>query len=356
MSMLAQLGEITVLWPRMLWLLAAVPLLVLAYVWLLARRRRLHAPLAGLSNLSATSAAGAWLRRHLPPVLFVLGLCALIGAVSRPHAVVLLPSMHASVILAIDTSGSMRATDVKPNRLAAAQSAVRSFVENQPRHTRIGIVSFAGNASVVQSPTDSREDLLQAIDRLQLQPGTAIGSGIYISLATLLPDAGIDVERLLYGYSPHLLRRWTSDGRLIEDRKPVPAGSNRSVAIVLLSDGESNHGPDPLVAAKFAAEHGVRIHTVGIGSPEGITLGFSGWSMRVRLDDSTLKKIADTTHGEYYAAASAPELTKVYEQWSARMVIERKRATEVTAFFVGFGALLLVISALASVLWFHRVL
>ena len=356
MSVLAQLGEITVLWPRMLWLLAAVPLLVLAYLWLLARRRRAHARLAGLSNLSTPGAAGARLRRHVPPVLFLLGLCVLIGAVSRPHAVLSLPSMHGNVILAIDTSGSMRATDVKPNRLAAAQSAVRSFVENRQRHTRIGIVSIAGNASVVQSPTDSREDLLQAIDRLQLQPGTAIGSGIYISLATLLPDAGIDLERLLYGYPPRFRRHWTSDGRPIEDRKPVPPGSNRSAAIVLLSDGASNHGPDPLDAARFAAEHGVRIHTVGIGSREGVTLGFSGWSMRVRLDDSTLKRIAETTYGEYYAAASAPELKNIYQQWGARMVIERKRATEVTAFFVGFGALLLVISGLASVLWFHRVL
>lgn len=356
MSVLAQLGEITVLWPRMLWLLATVPLLVFAYIWLLARRRRAHAQLAGLSNLTATRGAGARLRRNVPPVLFLLGLSALIGAISRPHANLSLPSMHTSVIVAIDTSGSMRATDIKPNRLAAAQDAVRSFVENRQRHARIGIVSIAGNASVVQSPTDSREDLLQAINRLQLQPGTAIGSGIYVALATLLPDAGIDLEGVLYGYSPHFPRRWSREGRLVEDRKPVPPGSNRSVAIVLLTDGQSNHGPDPLDAAKFAAELGVRVYTVGIGSREGVTLGFKGWSMRVRLDDSTLRKIADTTHGEYFAAASAPELNRIYEQWSARMVIERKRAAEVTAFFVGFGALLLVLSAFASVLWFHRVL
>ena len=356
MNVIAQVGEITVLWPRMLWLLAPVPFLVLGYLWLLARRRRAHARLPGLSNLSTASAADARFRRHVPPALFLIGLCALIGAISRPHAVMLLPSLQKSVILAIDTSGSMRATDVKPNRLAAAQSAVRSFVENRQRHTRIGIVAFSGNASVVQSPTDSREDLLQAIDRLQLQPGTAIGSAIYVSLATLLPDAGIDVERLVHGWSTRFRRNWTGDGRPTEDRKPVPPGSNRSVAIVLLSDGQNNHGPDVLDAAKFAAEHGVRVYTVGIGSREGVTLGFSGWSMRVRLDDATLKRIAETTYGEYYAAASAPELKKIYEQWSASIVIERKRATEITALIVGFGALLLVLSALSSVLWFHRVL
>jgi Ca-activated chloride channel family protein len=356
MSALAQLSELTVLWPGMLWLLASVPLFVFAYYRLLARRRRAHAQLARLSPLSASGAGGARLRRHVPPLLFLAGLTALIVAVSRPQALVSLPSMHNSVILAIDTSGSMRATDVKPNRLDAAQAAARAFVENRQRHTRIGIVSIAGNASVVQSPTDSREDLLKAIERLKLQPGTAVGTGIYISLATLLPDAGIDVERLVYGWSSPRFRHWGGDGRLIEPRKTVPPGSNRSVAIVLLSDGESNHGPDPLEAAKLAAEHGVRIYTVGIGSTEGVTLGFSGWSMRVRLDDSTLKGIAETTHGDYYAATSAPDLKKLYEQWSARVVVERKRATEVTAFFVGFGALLLVLSALASVLWFHRVL
>lgn len=356
MNALAQLGELSVLWPGMLWLLAAVPLLVVAYYRLLARRRRALARLPGLSHLSAPGTTGARLLRHVPPLLFLAGLTALIVAVSRPQALVSLPSMHNSVILAIDTSGSMRATDVKPNRLDAAQAAARAFVEHRQRHTRIGIVSIAGNATLVQSPTDSREDLLKAIERLQLQPGTAVGTGIYISLATLLPDAGIDVERLVYGWSPRVPRRWSSDGRLIEDRKPVPPGSNRSAAIVLLSDGESNHGPDPLDAAKLAAEHGVRIYTVGIGSPDGVTLGFSGWSMRVRLDDSTLRKIAETTYGEYYAATSAPDLKKLYEQWSARVVVERKRATEVTALFVGLGALLLVISALGSVFWFHRVL
>lgn len=356
MSALAQLGELTALWPRMLWLLALVPLLALAYYLLLARRRRAHAPLTGLSHLHATGTARARLLRHAPPLLFLAGLTALIAAVSRPQALVSLPSMHNSVILAIDTSGSMRATDIKPNRLDAAQAAARTFVENRQRHTRIGIVSIAGNASVVQPPTDNREDLLKAIERLQLQRGTALGSGIYISLATLLPDAGIDVEKLLYGWSSRFPRHWGGDGRRIEDRKPVPPGSNRSVAIVLLSDGENNHGPDPLDAAKLAAEHGVRIYTVGIGSPEGVTLGFSGWSMRVRLDDSTLKRIAEITLGEYYAATSAPELTKIYENWSARVVVERKRATEVTAFFVGLGALLLVVSALGSVIRYNRVL
>lgn len=349
MSLLEQLGQITVLWPRMLWLAAPLPILVLVYLRLGARRRRAQARFAGLSVFSQAAGPGSRLRRGLPPLLFFLGLVALTLAVSRPQANVVLPSLHKDVILAIDTSGSMRATDVKPNRLSAAQSAARAFVEGQPLHSRIGIVSIAGSAALVQSLTDNREDLLRSIDRLQLQRGTALGSGIYIALATLLPDAGINLEQL---QNPS----WGSSGALFSKAEPVPAGSNRSAAVVLLSDGESNHGPDPQESAKLAAGHGVRIHTVGIGSREGTTLGFGGWSMRVRLDDEALRKIATTTQGEYYAATSGQELKTVYRHLSSRMVIERTRTIEVTAFVVAAGAALLVVSAMCSVLWFNRVL
>jgi len=348
---LQQLGGISLLWPHMLWLLALLPLLIVAYSWMLNRQRRASAPLAGLSN--PIGAVRGALRRHGPPLLFLMGLFALIAAVSRPQAVVVLPSLQKNVILAIDTSGSMRAADVKPDRLSAAQAAARTFVENRPQQSRIGIVAIAGTVSVVQSLTDNREDLIKAIDRIQLQPGTALGSGVYMALATLLPDAGIDLEALIQG-QPSRASRY--GGTRAEEKNPVPPGSNRSVAIVLLSDGQNTHGPDPLQAAKLAAEHGVRIYTVGIGTTEGTTLGFSGWSMRVRLDEETLKKIAATTHGEYYAATSAQELKNIYEHLSARMVVKRARTAEVTAIFVGVGALLLVISAACSVLWFNRVL
>lgn len=352
MSFLEPVGQLTVLWPRMLWLLAPLPLLVVAYLWFGARRRRSHAHLASLATLAPRSAS---VRRWLPPLLFFVGLTALVASVSRPQAVVVLPSMHKDVILAIDTSGSMRATDVKPNRLSAAQGAARTFVESQPRHSRIGIVSIAGTATVVQSPTDNREDLLQAIDRMQLQRGTALGSGLYISLATLLPEAGINLESLMYG-RPYGSWGWAGVERPGKAKPAVAPGSNRSAAIVLLSDGENTHGPDPLEAAKLAAEHGVRVYTVGIGTTQGTTLGFSGWSMRVSLDEDTLRKVAATTHGEYYAATSTQELKSIYEHLSARMTIERSRAVEITAFLIAAGALLLTISALFSMLWFNRVL
>lgn len=351
MNWLAQYGgQVTVMWPPLLWLLAILPLLVIAYLWLGARRRRAHAELAGLWNSATTASRGVALRRALPPVLFFAALLALLGAVSRPQVNMMLPSMHKDIILAIDASGSMRATDVKPDRLAAAQNAARVFIERQPPRTKIGIVSIAGAASVVQSPTENRDDLMKAIERLQPQRGTALGSGIYIALATLLPDAGIDIEHLVHGR-----QQWWSR-RPGAEKKMAPAGSNRSVAIVLLSDGENTHGPDPLEAAKLASEHGVRIYTVGIGNPDGTILGFGGWQMRVRLDEGTMRKIATTTFGEYYAASSTPELKRIYEHLSARMIVERTRTVEVTAFLVGLGVLLMAISAFCSVLWFNRVI
>jgi Ca-activated chloride channel family protein len=355
MSVIEQLTGITVLWPRMLWPLALLPLLILMYLGLAARQRRSHAQLPGLQVPSAPRSPGAALRRALPPILLFVALFALLAALSRPQAIVTLPSIHKDIVLALDISGSMRATDVQPNRLAAAQSAARAFIERRPPRTRVGIVSVAGNATLVQSLTDKREDLLQAIERVQLQRGTALGSGIYIALATLLPDAGLNIEQLVHG-RPDLHARLPSG--MDRDRKPetyAAPGSNRSVAILLLSDGESNHGPDPVQAAKLAAEHGVRIYTVGIGSTEGITLSFAGSSMRVRLDEETLRAIADTTLGDYHAASSAPELRRIYEHLSARMAIERASTVEITALLVAAGALLLTISAFCSMLWFNRV-
>ena len=351
MSFLAQLRQTTMLWPEGLWLLAVLPVLVAMYVWFGRRHERVQARLAGLwqSDRSVRSA----FRRALPPFLFLLGLAALLGAVARPQAVLTLPSVHKNVMLAIDTSGSMRATDVKPSRLAAAQNAARIFVERLPPHTRVGIVSVAGAAAVVQSPTDNRNDLMQAIERLNVQRGTALGSGIYVALATLLPEAGINLEHLVHG-RPDYWSRWPGAEVPGKGEEPFP-GSNKSVAIVVISDGESNHGPDPLEAAKVAAKHGVRIYTVGIGSTEGIPVGFSGWSVRVRLDEETLRQIATTTLGEYYVATSAQELNKIHEHLNARMVIERTRTVEATAFLVGAGAALLLISTFCSVLWFNRV-
>ena len=344
----------TFLWPAMLWLLAAVPALVALYVWLIGRRKKFALQYASLALAGAATNGATSLRRHFPAALLLLGFTAMIFAVARPHAAITMPARQEAIILAMDVSGSMRATDIKPNRLAAAQSAAREFVTAQPRHVRIGVVAIAGAAAVVQSPTENRDDIINAIDRFQLQRGSAIGTGLIIALAAALPDAGIDVEQITFNRRS---RPWMRDpAPESPEVKSVPPGSNGSAAIVLLSDGQANTGYDPLEAAKMAAERGVRIFTVGIGTTEGTTLGFDGWSMRVRLDEDMLKKIAATTRGEYFQAANAAELKTIYRHLATRLVLEKKRSTEVTAVFVALGAALATLGALLSLFWFNRIL
>jgi Ca-activated chloride channel family protein len=345
----------TFLWPAMLWLLALVPVLVIVYLRLLARQRRRTERYASLNLAGLVPGKAHWLLRHGPPVLLLLGLAALIVAIARPQAVITLPVHADAIILAMDISGSMRATDIKPNRLAAAQKAAKAFIAEQPAQVRIGVVSIAATVALAQSPTDKREDIVAAIDRFQLQPGSALGSGIVIALNTLLPDSGIDVDKVVFGKSSN----WPYDSAKqarIENFKPVPPGSNESVAIVLLSDGANNFGPDLVEAGKLAAERGVRVYTVGVGTTSGETLTVEGWSMRVKLDEEALKKLALTTRGEYYQAANASELTKIYKNLGSRIAMGKGRQTEMTAMLVALGAALATLAVLFSMLRFNRVL
>jgi Ca-activated chloride channel family protein len=338
------------IWPELLWLGAFLPLLVAAYLLVLRRKKKLAVRYASLAMVKEAMGARQSLRRHVPPLLLLFALAVLIAAVARPSAVVTLPSQHETVILAMDVSGSMRATDVEPNRLVAAQNAAKAFIAEQPENVRIGIVAFAGTATVAQAPTRNREDLVAAIDRFQLQRATAIGSAIIVSLATIFPDAGIDLGSLTYG--PEAAKKPAAPGAAF---KPVPPGSYQSAVIILLTDGQRTTGPDSLAAARMAADRGVRIFTVGVGTPEGKIVGFEGWSMHVRLDEETLKGIADLTRGEYFYAGTAVDLRKIYETLRSRLVLEKKK-TEITAFFAAAAAVLVIVSALLSLLWFNRIL
>jgi Ca-activated chloride channel homolog len=342
------------LWPEFLALLALVPVLAGLYVWLLKRRKRLAVRYANLSLVKEALGRGPGWRRHVPPALFLLGLTALLLAVARPTAVITLPSQHKTVILAMDVSGSMRAADVEPNRLTASQVAAKAFVADQPANARIGVVSFAGTAALVQPPTQNKEDIYAAIDRFQLQRATAIGSGIIVSLAAIFPEAGIDISQFTYGRDRSSASLDNQKAKKPE-AKPVPPGSYESAVIILLTDGQRTTGPDPVEAAKMAADRGVRVYTVGVGTPQGEVIGFEGWSMRVRLDEDTLKQIAQITHAEYFYAGTAVDLKKIYENLNSRLVLE-KRDTEVSALFAALGALLSVIAAALSVFWFHRIL
>jgi Ca-activated chloride channel homolog len=346
----------TFLWPDMLWLLLAVPVLIAVYILLLRRKKKAALRYANLSLVKEALGPGQQFRRHVPPLLFLLALSTMIAAVARPAAIVTLPIQQQTIILAMDVSGSMRAKDVEPNRLVAAQQAAKAFVADLPRGVRVGVVSFAGTAAVVQPPTQNREDILAAIDRFQLQRGTAIGSGIILSLATIFPDAGIDVSDSIYGRDAR--RSLPLDpGRKPEKNEftPVPPGSYTSAAIILLTDGQRTTGPDSLDAARMAADRGVRVFTVGVGTPNGEVIGFEGWSFRARLDEDTLKAIADLTRGEYFYAGTSVNLKKVYQGLNARLVFEKKH-TEITALFSAAAAGLALLSALLSLLWFSRIL
>jgi Ca-activated chloride channel homolog len=345
----------TFLWPEMLWLLFIVPALIAAYFLLLRRKKEAALRYASLSLVKEAMGTGQRFRRHIPPLLFLVALIAMITAIARPAAVVTLPSQHRTIILAMDVSGSMRATDVQPNRISAAQAAAKAFVAEQPSNVRIGVVSFAGTAAVVQPPTQNRDDIFAAIDRFQLQRATAIGSGIIVSLATIFPDAGIDVSSLIYGGSAP--RGIPLDQRKTEKPAftPVPPGSYTSAAIILLTDGQRTTGPDSIEAARMAADRGVRIFTVGFGTKSGETIGFEGWSMRVRLDEETLKTIANITRGEYFYAGSATDLKKVYQSLNDRLVLEKKDM-EISALFSAAAAVIAVVSVLLSLLWFNRIL
>jgi len=340
----------TFLWPEMLWLMLALPLLAAAYVLVLRRKKKLALRYASLGLVREAMGVGQRIKRHIPPFLFFLALAAMLFAIARPQATVTLPTQHETVILAMDISGSMRATDVEPNRLVAAQNAAKQFVAEQPENVRIGVVAFAGTATVAQAPTRNREDVVAAIDRFQLQRATAIGCAIIVSLATIFPEAGIDVGALTYGADTPK----KGEKPAAQAHKPVPPGSYASAVIILLTDGQRTTGPDSIQAAKMAAERGVRIYTVGVGTPDGKIIGFEGWSMRVRLDEETLKSVADITRGEYFYAGNAVDLKKVYQALNAKLVLERKK-TEVTALFAAIAALFAVVSAALSLAWFHRI-
>jgi Ca-activated chloride channel family protein len=258
-------------------------------------------------------------------------------------ATLTLPTQYRQVILAIDVSRSMRAMDVQPNRFEAAKEAARSFIGSLPEDVRLGIVSFAGTAALVQAPTRDKEQLLGALDRLQLDIHTALGSGLIVALATLFPQDGLEVEAYSSGSAP---------------RKPpakkaaaVPPGSNTNAAIILLTDGRRTIGPTPVDAARMAAERGIRVYTVGFGNSQGGTADMGdGMAMYMAFDEASLRAIADLTLGEYFHAASGPELMKIYEGLARKLALEREY-TEVTFLLAAASTLLLLGAAALSLRW-----
>ncbi|MCW5636415.1 MAG: VWA domain-containing protein [Rubrivivax sp.] len=340
------------LWPQLLWTMLALPLLPLLYLWLLRRRGKAAVRLSSLRV--ARAAQGRTWRRHVPPALFLLALAVLLLALARPMARVALPWARSTIMLAIDASLSMRIADVEPTRMLAAQEAARTFLQELPKNIDVGIVTFAGTALVAQQATLDRPSLIGAIDAIQMQIGTAIGSAIVLCLAELFPDHGIDLGEMTFG--PRRNAR-----RLDERPKPPPKpivpvqpGSYDAAAIILLSDGRRTTGVDTLQAAKMAADRGVRIYVVGLGTPDGHLSQGEGMAIYLQLDEPTLREVARITDGEYHHAATAESLRGVYQKLGTRLQA-RKRETELTALVALLGAVLVAVAAGLSVLWFGRI-
>ena len=339
------------IWPTSLLLLVVVAGLAALYVLAQRRRHRYALRYANLSLVREAIGKGPGWRRHVPPALFLLALAFMSIAVARPQAVVAVPSQEGTVILAIDVSGSMLAEDMKPNRMEAAKAAARAFVEKQNDTVKIGVVSFSGDASIVQSPTTDKSLVLAAINRLRPQRATAIGRAILVSLDAIFESMGSEDA-----LPSSILEQQTQSGAPRPTATPLPAylqGQHAAASIVLLSDGQNNQFPPPLDVVDQATSRGVRIYTIGVGSASGTIVRLQGRSVRTALDETTLKRVAELTDGEYFNANTEADLRQVYENLTTQLVI-RNEKTELTAYFTLAAAVFAVMAGAFSLLWFNR--
>lgn len=329
----------TFLWPLALLLYVIVPALVAAYILILRRPSRVRVRYSSLDLIAQAAAAGKPWRRHAPAVLYLLTLCAVIFTVARPMAPVPVPDNLTVVMLSMDVSRSMMAHDVVPTRIEAAKKAAIEFVRALPRGAKVGLVSFSSYATLVTPPTDDHERVIQAVSSLTLEFATAIGDGLLEAIYAL----------------PGRARPENSPGSgLPPSLGPPPAGDRLPPAtVVLLSDGQSNRGTPPEDAAVVARQQRIKVYTVGLGSPEGTFLELGGRSIFVRLDEETLKEIAQVTGGTYQRVSSTSELSRVYTRLGRSIGWERK-PTEISGLTSVLVAGLFVTTVAVSLLWMHR--
>ncbi|MDX1377663.1 MAG: VWA domain-containing protein [Anaerolineales bacterium] len=325
----------------MLWFLLLVPLLVLIYIVLYRRRARL-AEQSGFT-FSQTVNLPIGVRRHVPALIFLLGVTFLLTSLARPQATVSLPKYEGTVVLVFDVSGSMAAEDAEPTRLEAAKEAALTFVDNQPASVRIGVVAFSDGGINVQQPSADRSSTVATIERLVPRRGTSLGQGLLVALNAIAIDAGdpaiLDAEDLSL-----------EDG-VIEP----PQGWYPSAAIVLLSDGENNEFPDPLLVTDLAIDLGVRVYTVGVGSPEGSVINVEGMSIHTQMNEAIMIQIAETSGGQYYFAGDDNNLKHIYDDLKPALSI-KPEDMELTSLLAAAGILTFLIGGWLSFLWFGRIL
>jgi len=332
------------IWPTLLLTLVFVPVLVLLYLWLQRRRYSFATRYGSLGLVHDGAGRGIGLRRHIPAAIFLAGITILLFSLARPQATVSVPKIEGTVMLTFDVSGSMAAEDLQPTRMEAAKEAARQFVEKQPSGISIGVVVFSDGGISVQPPTDNREETLTTIDRLVPRRGTSIGNGILVALNTIAVDAG----------DPPILN--ASDLSQDPAVAPVeaPQGWYPSAVIVLFTDGENNQDPDPVMAAEVAADLGVRVYTVGVGTTAGATIEVEDMTVHTSLDETILQFIAFETGGIYYNAGNQEELDRIYGDLEPKLSIKPEEI-EMTSVFAGLGMIIFLIGGLLSLLWFGHV-
>jgi Ca-activated chloride channel family protein len=319
------LSSLQFLWPFMLYACVGVPIFAVYY---------------------------AYRTQQIPPLVLCLGLLLLCTAMARPQTVLMTPLREATVMLVIDTSGSMRAKDLKPSRIEAAQQAAQQFIQDKPSRLRVGLVTVAGTAALAQAPTEERDALLKALEYLPLQYGSALGTGLLVSLEALLPGADIDAQKIINEASEMAGKKASDIGKSLDDKaKPATeasTGRGKNMAIVLMSDGQSNMGPELLKMAELAAKHEVKVYTVGIGTSEGDVVHIQGRSMRVKLEDEALQKVSALTQGEYFKADSTEGLKNVYDQLGYKLRFEKRAMTEISSQVALLGMFLILISLIRN--------
>jgi len=340
------------IWPELLWSLVLVPLLTVMYFRMQQHRREAAIRFGSLGFVQQAVGGNLNSRRHIPAILFLVGLTVLFVSLARPQMVIGLPKVEGIVILAFDVSGSMAAQDFEPTRLDAAREVAVEFVNRQPSTVRIGVVEFSDSGFSTLTPSSDRELVIKAIDRLKIQQGTSLANGIVVSLNSIAtitgqePIANIDQLEFPVRAEPGVPTQ--------PEEPPTPAKIDDSAVIIMLTDGENNTNPDPMVAARIAAERGVRIHTIGVGSPQGTVLAINGFSIYTQLNEPLLKAIAERTGGLYYNAKNEEDLREIYKSIEPRLKIAEEE-TEITSVLAGISIIFLLLGGVISLIWFNRI-
>jgi len=339
------------IWPELLWSLVLIPLLVAMYLRMQKHRREAAMRYGSLGLVQQAAGKNVNSRRHIPAALFLAGLAVLFVALARPQMVIGLPKVEGIVILAFDVSGSMAADDFEPTRLDAAKSVAIDFVNRQPSTVRVGLVEFSDSGFSTLVPSSDREIVIKAIDRLKIQQGTSLANGIIVSLNTIATITGqepiANIDQLEFPVQ-------SEPGVTTQPKPQAPAEIDESAVIIMLTDGENNTNPDPMVAARIAAERGVRIHTIAVGSPAGTVLTVNGFTVFTQANEPLLKAIANETGGMYYNAKDVEDLRDVYESIEPRFKVAEEE-TEITSVLAGISIIIFLVGGMLSLFWFNRI-